>query len=97
MSVHVVPVRTYAAVYAALLLFTGLTVAAAFLDLGPMNTVAALAIATTKALLVAWFFMNLKYGSRLIRLAALGGIYWWLILLTITLSDYFTRSWRTYG
>jgi len=94
---QLVSFRTYAAVYGGLLLFTGLTVLIAFFDLGPLNTVAALTIATTKALLVGWFFMNLKYGSRLARLVAFGGIYWWLILLTITLGDYFTRSWRTFG
>jgi len=59
--------------------------------------VAALAIAGVKATLVVLFFMHVKYGTRLTKLAVLGGIYWLGILLALTLSDYLTRAWRTYG
>ena len=37
----------------------------AFLDLGPLNTVAALTIAVFKATLVVLFFMHVKYSTRL--------------------------------
>jgi cytochrome c oxidase subunit 4 len=69
----------------------------AFLDLGAMNTVAALAIATFKAVLVILFFMHVKYSTRLTWAVVLGGIFWLGILLTLTMSDYLTRGWRTYG
>jgi cytochrome c oxidase subunit 4 len=97
MEPHIVPVRTYAMVFGALLVGTALTVQIAFIDLGPFNTVAALGIATAKAVLVALFFMHLKYGHRLTRLVVISGIYWWLILMVLTFADYWTRSWRTYG
>jgi len=94
---HVVPVGTYTAVFVALLVLTAVTVGVAFLDLGPLNTVAALAIATTKAVLVVLIFMHVKYSTRLTRVVVLSGVYWWMILMLLSFSDYWTRAWRTYG
>jgi len=65
----------------------------AYIDLGPFNLIAALAIAITKAIVIALFFMNIKGSSRLLHLAAVAGVMWLLILISLTLSDYFTRSW----
>jgi len=97
MSHHIVPVRTYAVVFASLLLLTYLTVQIAFIDLGRLNTVAAIGIATIKAVLVVLFFMHVKYGTNLTRAVVAGGLYWWFILIALTLADYFTRAWRTFG
>ena len=69
----------------------------AFLDLGVLNTVAALAIATFKATIVVLFFMHVKYSTRLTWAVVLGSVFWLGILLALTLSDYLTRVWRTYG
>ena len=63
-TAHVVNVRGYLAVFAALLVLTVITVAVASLDLTESATVAvAVTIATFKATLVAMFFMHLK-GER---------------------------------
>jgi cytochrome c oxidase subunit 4 len=97
MAQHIVPKRTYYIIFAILMLLTYLTVQISVLDLGAMNTVAALAIAAVKATLVVLFFMHVKYSTRLTTLAVIGGLYWLLILLSLTLSDYLTRPWRTYG
>ena len=97
MAVHIVPKRTYYIIFAVLILLTYLTVQISVFDLGPLNTIAALAIAALKATLVVLFFMHVKYSTRLTKLAVLGGLYWLMILLALTLSDYLTRSWRTYG
>jgi cytochrome c oxidase subunit 4 len=48
----------------ALLALTAITVTSSRVDLGAWNVVLALAIACTKAALVALFFMHLKYESR---------------------------------
>jgi cytochrome c oxidase subunit 4 len=96
-SAHVVPKKTYYAVFGALMVLTFVTVAVSSIDLGPMNTVVALAIAGFKATMVVLFFMHVKYSTRLTKLAVLGGLYWLLILFALTLSDYLTRAWRTYG
>ena len=59
-----VQVRGYLTVFGALLLLTLVTVAVSYLRLPEVETVVvALAIATTKAALVAMFFMHLK-GER---------------------------------
>jgi cytochrome c oxidase subunit 4 len=97
MSSHILPKRVYYTIFAILVFCTYLTVQIAFLDLGAMNTVAALAIATFKAVLVILFFMHVKYSTRLTWAVVLGGIFWLGILLTLTMSDYLTRGWRTYG
>lgn len=77
----------------ALMLLLALTWAIAYVDLGPFNLIVALAISLTKALLVALIFMHLKRGDRILTLAASVGIIWLLILLSVRLSDYFTRGW----
>ena len=90
---HAAPsMRIYFAIFAALLVFTGVTVAAAYVDLGPANAVVAMTIAVVKALLVALYFMHLRYGSRLNALFAGAGFLWLAILLVLTLSDYWTRG-----
>ena len=97
MSAHVVAKKTYYTIFASLMVLTMVTVWVSGFDLGPLNTVVALAIAGVKATLVVLFFMHVKYGTRLTKLAIIAALYWFGILLTLTLSDYLTRSWRTYG
>ncbi len=93
MSEHVVPTRVYVAVFAALMVLTGVTVWASGQDFGPLNTVVALAIAITKAALVVLFFMHVKYGTKLTKLIVVGSFVWLAILLSVTLSDYWSRGW----
>ena len=97
MSSHIMPTRVYYTIFAILLFCTYLPVQIAFLDLGVLNTVAALAIAVFKATLVVLFFMHVKYSPRLTWAVVLGSIFWLGILLTLTMTDYLTRVWRTYG
>lgn len=88
------PLKTYFAVWLALLAGTGLTYAVAFVDLGPFNPVIALAIATSKALLVALFFMHLKAANeRLLKLVVASTLFFLMILLFLTLTDYISRPW----
>lgn len=100
MAGHLVPKKIYFAVFAMLLLLTALTTLAAYVDLDsylglkgvPMNTVVALAIAATKASLVALFFMHVKYSSPLTRIVVVASLFWLAILITLTSSDYRTRN-----
>jgi cytochrome c oxidase subunit 4 len=94
---HIVPKSTYYTIFALLMLGTAITVAAAYLDLGPLNTVVALAIACTKATLVVLFFMHVKYSSRLTWAVVFGSVFWLFILLALTYNDYLTRHILTYG
>ena len=96
MSEHIVPTRTYYVIFLMLIVCTALTVWVAYLDLGPLNTIAAIAIALFKAVLVVLFFMHVKYSSRLTWAVIAGGVFWLLILLTI-IGDYLTRAWQPFG
>lgn len=93
MSVHVSPVKTYLAIFAALMIGTAMTVAAAFQNFGQMNDVIALAIAVTKATLVVLFFMHVKYSTKLTTVVVVSGIFFLLVLFAFTLSDYVSRGW----
>ena len=93
MSQHIVSLKTYVAIFLALLTLTATTVGVAYLDLGRLNTVVALVIAFTKALLVALFFMHLRYSSQLTKIVAAAGLAWLAILLGLTMGDYLTRDW----
>lgn len=92
-SEHIDSVKTYAVVLITLLALTVITTLVAFVDLGNFSVVVALAIAVTKMLLVALFFMHVRYSTKLTRLVIVGGLMWLAILLLLTLSDFFTRGW----
>jgi cytochrome c oxidase subunit 4 len=93
MSQPIVPQKTYVLVFLCLIGLTLLTTAIAFKDLGPFNTVAALAIAFSKMLLVILFFMGVRHSSGLIRIILVAGFFWLALLIAFTMSDYRTRSW----
>ena len=88
---------TYYGIFAALIALTALTVGVSFLDLGAWHTAIGLTIAAAKAILVALFFMHLLSSPRLTWLIAAAGLFWLMILIGLTLSDYLTRHWLTYG
>jgi cytochrome c oxidase subunit 4 len=90
---HIVTPAMYAIVFATLLIFTGITVAAAFKNLGILNPVVALGIACTKGVIVILFFMHVKYQSKLVKLTVSAGFFTFLVLITMTLSDYVSRAW----
>jgi cytochrome c oxidase subunit 4 len=92
MEQHLLSRQFYYRVFAALLILTAATVGVAFLDLGPMNAVMALVIATVKASLVVLFFMHVRYGSRFVAICLGAGLFWLVLLLTLTMSDYLTRG-----
>lgn len=93
MVAHVLPKRIYFLVFACLIALTVTTTAVAFINLGPLNTVAALVIAVLKALLVILFFMHARYSAQMTRIVIVAAFFWLAILLTLTLSDELTRRW----
>jgi cytochrome c oxidase subunit 4 len=90
---HIVTPLQYCMVFGTLLLFTGITVAVAFLDLGWANPVIALFIATFKAVIVVLFFMHVAYQSRLIKLTISAGFFLFFSLIAMTMTDYISRAW----
>jgi len=100
---HIVSPVIYMIILLALLVGTALTVLASYFDLGEWhvapgltlfwNPVVALAIATTKMMLVVLFFMHVKYSTKLTKLTVSAGLFTFLVLVGMTLADYFTRAW----
>jgi cytochrome c oxidase subunit IV len=93
MSEHIVSRTVYFVIFGALMILTLVTVLVARVDLGPANTIVALAVAVTKAVLVVLYFMHVRYSSRLTWVVVAGGFLWLAMMILITLSDYMTRGW----
>jgi len=91
---HIMPFGLLAKIWVALLILTGITVAVASFDFGYLNVLAAMAVATTKALLVILFFMHLKYENR-----ALGAfVLLVFVILAIFIGfTFFDVAWRPGG
>ena len=92
-AAHIAPKSMYYMVFGALILGTILTVAAARVNMGPLNNIVMLAIACTKASLVILFFMHVRWSSRLTWVVAMAGFCWLLILFGVGMSDYMSRGW----
>jgi cytochrome c oxidase subunit IV len=90
---HIVGPKTYITIYFALLIGTALTIAASFAEWGAWNPVVALLIAVIKASLVVLFFMHIKYSSKLMKLTVGAGLFTFLVLVGMSLSDYISRAW----
>ncbi len=93
MEHHITPPRTYWIIGAALIVLTGLTVAVAFVNLGPLNDVVALGVASVKAALVVIYFMHARYSRGITRLVIVAGLLWLGILIVGVMDDYLTRDW----
>ncbi len=93
MSGETVSRKTYAGVWGALVVLTLLTAGIAYLDLGPLNPVAAVTIAVIKTALVALFFMHLRYTKvKLTYIFTAAGLLWLALLMSFTWSDVITRT-----
>ncbi len=98
---HIVPTFTYVKTLVALIALMILTVAVSYVQIpaiGPIsgtvaNQVVALAIALVKAFLVVTIFMGVKFGTKLIKLWAILGFIWVLLIFGI-LGDYTTRKYE---
>lgn len=83
----------YMIVWAVLLLLLAATVAVAYrVHLGRLNTIAALGIASIKAVIIGLYFMHLRYSSRLMWCYAAGAVLWLGIMFAFAFSDYLYRS-----
>jgi cytochrome c oxidase subunit IV len=85
-------VQTYVWVWIGLMILLGLTLGSSFVSLHGFNAATNLLIAVAKAALVAVYFMRLRSSDALIRLAAVVGVVWALILIGLSLVDELTRS-----
>jgi cytochrome c oxidase subunit 4 len=78
--------------WGALLVLLGLTLGSAFVPMGPWNGVVNYAVAFAKAAIVMIVFMHATRSGTFVRLLAVTGLVWLLIMATLGLSDYGTRG-----
>jgi cytochrome c oxidase subunit 4 len=90
---HIVSPKIYGMIFGVLMVGTLLTVGASMVPLGVFNAPIAIGIACTKAVFVVLFFMHVKYSSRLVKLTVAAGFFTFLVLVFMSLLDYFTRAW----
>ncbi len=90
--VHVLPVGTYIAVGSALLVLTALTVWVAQFHFGEWNLIVAMAVAVTKALLVALIFMHLLYDNKVYLVIFSSSILFLGIFIVLTMFDTMRRD-----
>ncbi len=90
---RIVSPKTYLIIGVILLCLTAATTAISYVELGVFNAVVAIAIAVLKASLVVLFFMHIKYSSKLMKLTVCSGLFTFLVLITLTMSDYVSRAW----
>lgn len=93
----VTPIRNYVIIWAVLTVLTFTTWGVAYIDMGRFNIVVALVIAFFKMSLVILFFMHVKQDNGLTKIFVVGGFFWLLILLVLTLGDYMSRGWLPIG
>lgn len=84
---HVVPLRLLVGVLAILLVLTVATVAITWVDLGPFNLIAALAIAWVKATLVLLYFMHLRWDRPFNAVIIISSLFLVVLFLGFSLLD----------
>ena len=81
---HIMPFALLTKIWLALLVLTGITVGVSSFDFGYLNVLVAMTVAGTKALLVIFFFMHLKYENRTL------GIFLLLVFVILAIFIGFT-------
>lgn len=89
---HILPLSLYINIGLILLGLTIVTVWVSYHDYGEFNLLVAMAIAATKASLVALYFMHLKYDNKLYSVIFLSAIFFLAIFIVITMFDTLRRD-----
>jgi len=84
---HISSVPFYVGIFLGLLVLTGLTVGQSYVDLGRLNIVLVVLIATMKASLVVTFFMHLKWDNKFNALIFVSTIFFIGVFFAYTLND----------
>jgi len=88
---HIIPPKVYLAVLMVLFVGTVITVVVSWFDMGKLNMVIAMAVASVKAFFVLAYFMHLKYDNMLNRVIFLSAFAFLLILFAFSMGDIVSR------
>ena len=89
---HVLPLATYLKTWGALLVLTGVTVGASYVNFGAANLWIALLIASVKAATVALVFMHLGYDHKFHAVILGVSLIFLAVFIVFTLLDTQTRG-----
>jgi len=92
-DVHIVSYKDHASTFLGLVLLTIMTVTVSVFgaDLYTLTVLTALAIASTKAIVVALYFMHLKYDPKIYRAMIGIVLLLFIVFAVLTLVDYMIR------
>jgi cytochrome c oxidase subunit 4 len=90
-SRHIASDKTFILVWIVLLILTGVTIRAAQMRMGAWSMLANILIASTKATLVLWFFMHLKFERKMFKLLLFVPIITISIIIGLTFFDIWYR------
>lgn len=79
-------------IWLAVVALLGVSLGTSYIPMGLGNSIVCVAIAFIQAFLVWTFFMRLRGSGILVRLIAVVGLLWILLLLGLSLTDYLTRN-----
>lgn len=82
-------------IYLFLVILLGCTIGMALLPIGAdYKPLTAILVAVIKAVMIALFFMQLRYHHGTVWLFAAAGVFCLFLLFFLIATDYFTRSWK---
>jgi cytochrome c oxidase subunit IV len=92
-DVHIVSYRDHASTFLGLILLTIMTVTVSVFgaDLMTLTVLTALAIASAKAIVVAFYFMHLKYDPKIYKAMLAVVLILFGVFVVLTLIDYLIR------
>jgi len=88
---HIVSYKTNIIIWIVLLIFTGLTVGAAQLNLQSLTVFTALLLATIKGTVVALYFMHLKFDNKILGFFVIITMIIFSVTLLLVFLDYGNR------
>lgn len=93
-DVHIVSYKEHVSTFLALVLLTIMTVTISVYgaDLYTLTVLTALTIASTKATVVGWYFMHLKYEPRIFLVMIAAVLILFISFAVLTLVDYAVRN-----
>lgn len=89
---HILPLKVYLGVGAALLVLTAITVGISYFHFGAFNLLVAMMVAAVKATLVALYFMHLKYDNKLYLFIFVSSVLFVAVFVIVTMFDTLRRG-----
>ena len=77
--------------WAGLILLFAVSLGSAYIPLGSGNLMLNLFIAALMVVVLAAFLMDLQNAKILVRVVAVAGLFWTIMMFSLTFTDYLTR------